>query len=488
MGKRVVILGGGVGGLGAAIGLARRGHAVTVIERDPPPETHDLDAAFVEWERRSVPQSRQPHAFSARTRNLLLEYAPDVVDRLVSGGVREFNIADLIPEPMREEGDAIFTGLMVRRLPFELALREAAEAEDSIDIRCPAVATGLMFAEGNGAASAAPVVTGVRLEDGTHLAADIVIDAGGRKTPVLRWLGERGVTVAEDVQDCNMIYNGRYYRLREGSPLDRDNLFRLGGDLGYMVFSGFPGDHGSIAIFFGVPPWDEALRPLRHNHVWEAAARSIPALAPYLDPSEATPLMDVGFMAGHQNTLRHYVAQGEPVVLGLLPVGDSLCTTNPNYGWGASLALTYAFAAVDAVDEHGDDLRKCALAYHGEVDGEAAAHWRASADDDRIRTYFWKGEEVPEADREVAERVQLIQEGLQPGMRRDLRVLRAMMRRQSLIDPPDAIWEDEEVIQAGREIQAWREKNKKRETLGPTRDELLSIIEAAVAEGAPVPA
>ena len=53
-------------------------------------------------------------------------------------------------------------------------------------------------------------------------------------------------------------------------------------------------------------------------------------------------------MAGHQNVRRHYVVDGEPLVRGLLPVGDSLCTTNPQYGWGASMALTYAFAAVSA--------------------------------------------------------------------------------------------------------------------------------------------
>ena len=42
-------------------------------------------------------------------------------------------------------------------------------------------------------------------------------------------------------------------------------------------------------------------------------------------------------MTGHQNVRRHVVVAGEPLAHSLLPVGDSLCTTNPQYGWGASM-------------------------------------------------------------------------------------------------------------------------------------------------------
>lgn len=43
MGKHVVIIGGSVAGLGAALGLAKRGFGVTVVERDPGPGTIDGD-------------------------------------------------------------------------------------------------------------------------------------------------------------------------------------------------------------------------------------------------------------------------------------------------------------------------------------------------------------------------------------------------------------------------------------------------------------
>ena len=116
MRKRAVILGGGVAGLAAAIGLARRGLAVTVVERDPAPPAGDGDRAFVDWDRRSVAQFRQPHAFTARARNLLVEHAPEVVDQLRADGIEESNLFKLVipAEEWIPEDDA-FTGFLTRR-------------------------------------------------------------------------------------------------------------------------------------------------------------------------------------------------------------------------------------------------------------------------------------------------------------------------------------------------------------------------------------
>ena len=46
MAKHVVVIGGGVAGLGAALALSRAGHEVTVLERDPLPATADAEEAF----------------------------------------------------------------------------------------------------------------------------------------------------------------------------------------------------------------------------------------------------------------------------------------------------------------------------------------------------------------------------------------------------------------------------------------------------------
>jgi len=474
----VVVIGAGIGGLGAALGLARSGHRVTVIDRDPPPGTDDPEVAFTSWDRPGVTQARQPHAFWARSRNLLRAHAPEVLDRLLAIGVGEWNILDMAPPSLRVPEDAEFTSLLVRRLPFELILRQVVEEEASIVMRAQTVVDGLEFAEDS--PNGPPRVVGVRLRGGEALPAAIVIDAGGRRTRVPGFLAERGASVPTDVQDCNMVYYGRYYRQHPHSDLERDELVRRGGfDLGYLQVGTFLGDNGTLAMFLGPPPWDQAFKPLRQNHVWQAAALAIPATAQWVDPAHSEPITDVQPMAGHQNVLRHFVVEGRPVALGVLPVGDALCTTNPANGWGASLALTYAFAAVDAINAHGDNLEQVALAYDAAIGDQAATYYRVSSAQDRIRTYRWRGEAIPDEDTEEAERQSLLANGLGPAMRRDMHVLRAMMRRLTLIDGPDAIWSDEHSLAVAREVAGWRETHRPSASFGPSREELLEVMTAA---------
>jgi glycine/D-amino acid oxidase-like deaminating enzyme len=58
---KILVLGGGIIGLSTAMMLARRGHDVTVIERDSEPTPDSPEEAWQSWERRGVVQFRQPH-------------------------------------------------------------------------------------------------------------------------------------------------------------------------------------------------------------------------------------------------------------------------------------------------------------------------------------------------------------------------------------------------------------------------------------------
>jgi hypothetical protein len=154
--------------------------------------------------------------------------------------------------------------------------------------------------------------------------------------------------------------------------------------------------------------------------------------------------------------------------------------TNPNYGWGASLALTHAFAAVDAICSHNEP-EDIVAAYHAAVLPEAEDRYRQSATADRLVAYRRRGVDVPDEDRLAGERDELVRDGLGPAMWRDFEVLRAMSRRGNLVDPPDAIWANESVLAKAREVMAWRRAHGKTATAeGPEREELLAIMGAAM--------
>src|SRR5262245_9780243 len=97
--------------------LARDGHRVTVLERDPdpPPEPRD---AWAQWTRRGVNQFRLPHAFLPRFREVLETEMPDLIDALLAQGALRWNRITTMPESMTggaRPGDERFDMVTGRR-------------------------------------------------------------------------------------------------------------------------------------------------------------------------------------------------------------------------------------------------------------------------------------------------------------------------------------------------------------------------------------
>jgi 2-polyprenyl-6-methoxyphenol hydroxylase-like FAD-dependent oxidoreductase len=479
MQSRAAIIGGSIGGLATGVKLARHRWSVTVVERDPRPDTEDGDAAFVDWQRPHVPQWRQPHGFSSRSRNLLLANVPEVVDRLRADGVDEINLFTMLapPELHRPEDDR-YGALWTRRPGFELALRREAEDQVGLELRSPAVVAGLLIDN----AGDAPVVHGVRLDDGTSIEADVVIDAGGRRSPVCAWLESAGVSIPTQLQDCAGLYYSRYYRLRPESDLHPLMLIGQVTALDRANVVGFTGDHGTVGLLVAPHAEADEFKVLRHDWAWDAFLGAMPRWAPWVDPANVEPLTGVSFMGRHQNVLHQFVVDGRPLVHGLLPVGDSLCTTNPQYGWGASMTLTYAFAAADAMIAHPGDPVAMALAYHTQVHDEAAAVFSESAAIDRMQLRTWRNEPTPPEDRDVVER-QMLLRGVAAGATHHPALGRAQLRRSGLLDGWNEILDDPEVLEQARHSAAILER-KKRDDLSTA--DLLATVEAARPASAPV--
>ena len=481
----VVVVGGGVSGLSTALKLSRRGHSVTVLERDDTPMPESADQAFF-WDRRGAPQVRHSHAFLARLVGLLRENEPDVLEMLVAAGATEMPFGQDVPPTMvdfaPQPDDHELTMLTCRRTTFEWVLRRAVLDEGRVTFRTGVGVNGLTHEPHP---SGLPRVTGVRMEDGTCLTADLVVVAGGRRSTLPEWLADIGVgPVPEFSEDTGIVYASRFYRLKPGHTYP-PRLGPIGGDLGYIKYGVFVGDNDTFSITLATPTDDSELRTrLADPAVFDEAARQLVATAPYLD-GRAEPLVpEVYVMAGLLNRHREYVVDGRPLVLGMLPVGDAMVCTNPLYGRGCSTGYWGAHLMSRAIDDHADDPERLAVEYDAAIGREIMPWYRAGVEQDadarRVAARMLSGED-PDTDTSDPKTFMrsVLREGLLPALRSDQVVLRAFMRNMNLLSTPDAMMKDPEVM--NRVFAVWqdRENRPPEIPMGPRRRrEFLELLPA----------
>lgn len=484
----VVVIGASVAGLGTALHLGKAGHRVTLLERDPAPPD-GADEAWEHWDRKGVPQSRLAHVFLGRMRNAIRDDHPELYAQLLAAGAYEIVNRDFMPETIEDptpkpiDDDIVMLGM--RRIVLEQHLRRAVEAvgveiRSSTAVRRPIA--GAPVADG------IPHVTGVELEDGSTIAADLVVDCAGRRSPLPDWLAALGAPPApEQVVEDGLMYFGRYYRLEDGQsfPAHPSPLT----DIGYLFALTFEADNGWFAIALAAHSEDKRMRELRDADVFEAALRAIPATAVWRTPGLARPMTEVKTMARIDDRWRDLVVDGRPLVTGLVGVGDSVVATNPAFGRGSSLAWIAGRALADVLAEHGDDPVALATTAHAET-VRLVRPWydqTAQMDANRIEAMrsLLEGGTMPAPD--LSDPSATIPIGLQVASRTDADVYRAFGRIAHLLaDDPMQIVSDPEIFT--KAIEGFERRDTFADvTLGPTRDELLAAM-AAAREGSPAAA
>ncbi len=465
------MLGGGLAGLAAALAFARNGRRVVLIERDGPPRGRDADGLFERWDRRGIAHFRQPHNFLALARQVLLEQAPDVLESVLALGATENRQYELLPGEA-QPGDEMLVSICARRPVFEAALRGAVDAESGIEVRAHTGVVGVVTANRrhNGAAR----VTGARTDDGAEVAADLVVDALGRTSKVLPWLVELGARPPlERRSECGLLYYSRHFRFRPGVEVPKLPALLRGprAEIGYMAFAVFVEDNRTFCPVLMIPPWERELRALKSEAVYMAAALAMPALVPWVHPDQAEPITPVLPMGSLQNLHRSLVLDGEPVAVGIQPVGDALCHTNPTFAYGASLSIHHGFTLAD-VANRTDDPSAIALGFDDAAGADAAARFDAVSAEDRDRLRAWGGEAIDVRDPRDSMAL-FLRLTAYPAATHDADLFRAVARRVNLLDPPDVLQKDASLTERAERIA--REAGPPPQ-MGPTRPELLEVL------------
>ena len=178
-------------------------------------------------------------------------------------------------------------------------------------------------------------------------------------------------------------------------------------------------------------------------------------------------------MGSLQNVHRSLMVDGEPVAVGIQPVGDALCHTNPTFAYGASLSIHHGFTLA-RVAGASDDLRDVARAFDEAVGADAAARFDVVSAEDRDRLRHWKGEPIDV--REPSDSMPLfLRLTAFPAAAKDPDLFRAVARQVNLLGPPDALQRDEALIERARTIAA---DEGSPSLAGPSRTELLETISA----------
>jgi flavin-dependent dehydrogenase len=541
--ERVVIVGAGAAGLLAAVFLARAGRLVLVLDRDPTAVPGPARP------RPGVPQARHSHAYLARFRVLLARRAPDLLAALLAAGAREIPLLETAPAEIRRvltagSGaagglggiDAVAARLLAdrdelvvlgaRRALLDGVLLAAAVAEPGVTVRGGCRVGGLVTDPGR--ADDVPRVRGVRLADGTAITADLVVDAGGRHSPLRDLLAASGATLPATLDaPCGITYYSRFYR-RGGArsfPTELNRGHTAGASFDRYSCLVFPADNDTFSVTFGVLPEDTELRVLRHGPAFDAAARTISLVAPWLDGSAPTdgretgggwpatspgpvqplgpvePLGPVAAMAGLHNRFRPWVTGDRPAALGLLPVGDAAMITNPAHTRGTTFAGLTAGWLADVVTSTPDPAER-ALRLDATLRAEALPWYHDSRTQDAARLARWRPSpaavvtvpaapaprrsadpETPVDGRHVAASASAVTNGeMFLAATRDPVVWHAFTRLQNLLAMPADVLADPGIVARVRAVQAsgWRPAP----TPGPSHADLVATAQTALARAA----
>lgn len=357
-----VVLGAGIAGLTAARVLADRYAQVTVVDRDQLPDTPEPRAG--------VPQGHHGHVLLLAGQRAIEGLFPGVLDELTTAGAVRFDLGE----------DLIFyrLGLVWTRfnIGFELVsatrpllesvLRRRVRALPTVTVRAGTAASGLV--------SSGETVTGVRLDDGTALTADLIVDATGRSSRSDRWLAAMGLpTPAVSEVKAGVRYASRFVRR---DPSD------LGGAAGMFLLPTPPAEkRAGLVLRVEGDRWLVSMggwhgqAPGADEHDFMAHARTLP-LPDIADLMErAEPLTDIAAYQFPSSRHRHF-ERLRRLPAGYVALGDSVCSFNPIYGQGMTCAALAAVALGDSLDRHGHASAAMAADYYRRTGDLIKVPWR----------------------------------------------------------------------------------------------------------------
>jgi 2-polyprenyl-6-methoxyphenol hydroxylase-like FAD-dependent oxidoreductase len=357
-----VVIGAGIAGLSAAAAVAPRYGQVFLVDRDSLPDSATP--------RRGVAQGYHAHVLLAAGQRALEELFPGLGAELVKAGAIPF-------DPGTELGFYRYGARWIRsasgleivaltRPLLELKVRQRVAALPNVTLRPETAVSGLTGADGR--------VTGVVLDDGTAIAADLVVDSSGRGSRSDRWLDALGLPTPSVVEvKIGIGYATRLYRR------DPDDVAE---GVGVLVMPTPPHEKRiGLALAVEDDRWLLGLGGCHGEHPpadpegFRRYAEGLPDQAIGTLLGRVEPLTDIVSFSFPTSRRRLFERLRQPPA-GYLATGDAMCSFNPVYGQGMTCAAMEAVVLGRLLDRYGEASGPMAREYYREVAKVLAVPWR----------------------------------------------------------------------------------------------------------------
>ena len=354
-----VVLGGGIAGLLAARVLSNRFERVTIIERDRVASNGEPRA--------SIPQGHHVHGLLARGLQVIEDLFPGFANALQAEGAVLVGTEDvrIYIDGWRKAHDHPLKVLTATRPFLEWGVARRVRALPNVTVMDQTEAQSVVGTRER--------ITGVIVNGGAALTADLLVDARGRRSNLADWMKSLGAeSPPHETSPLSSVYCS--YLLEPAAGSERPpalQVVNMERRLGVLIF---PVERGRVLLSLGSSAGQSI--PRSHEEMLIFARDSFPVPDAWEALKNLRPISEPQFSRFTASVRRNF-NQLSRLPAGVVAVGDAVASFNPIFGQGMTVAALEADWLARHLDANDPSTEGFAKAFYAGLKPIVDVAWGA---------------------------------------------------------------------------------------------------------------